>query len=82
MTLEEAIELLKKMYKYALEQEHIHQPMEAMEAMKDGTLLAYIEGFYEAADDHIRAMYGAYIVGYLEAIFGLTLSVKEDGKSE
>lgn len=56
--------------------------MEAMEAMKDGTLLAYIEGFYEATDDHIRAMYGAYIVGYLEAIFGFTLKAVENDKSE
>ena len=36
---------------------------------KDGILLDYIEGFYQATDDHERALYGAYIVGSLEAMF-------------
>lgn len=44
-----------------------------MHALKDGTLLAYIEGFYQATDDVQRALYGAYIVGYLEAVFGMYL---------
>ena len=49
-----------------------------MNVLQDGTLLAYIEGFYQATDDHNRAMYGAYIVGYLEAVFGMYVRKKED----
>lgn len=49
-----------------------------MNAMEDGTLLAYIKGFYTAPDDHIRAMYGAYIVGYLEAVLCMYLRKDED----
>lgn len=53
-----------------------------MKALEDGTLLAYIEGFYTAQDDHIRAMYGAYIVGYLEAVLGMYLRKSEDEQAE
>lgn len=52
-----------------------------MNPLEDGTLCAYIEGFYQATDDHIRAMYGAYIVGYLEAILGLYV-LKDEGHAE
>lgn len=52
-----------------------------MKPLDDGTLLAYIEGFYQATDDHIRAMYGAYIVGYLEAILGLSV-LKVEGHAD
>lgn len=51
-----------------------------MKVLQDGTLLAYIEGFYTADDDHKRAMYGAYIVGYLEAVFGMYLREHEDNQ--
>ncbi len=53
-----------------------------MKALEDGLLLAYIEGFYQSTDDHQRAMYGAYIVGYLEAVFGMYLRKEEDKQGE
>lgn len=39
--------------------------------LHDGSIRAYIEGYYTADDDHIRAEFGAYIIGYLEACFEL-----------
>ena len=48
-----------------------------MKALQDGTLLAYIEGFYQSDTDAQRALYGAYIIGYLEAVFGLYLRPDE-----
>ena len=48
-----------------------------MKALQDGTLLAYIEGFYQSDTDVQRALYGAYIVGYLEAVFGMYLRPEE-----
>ena len=48
-----------------------------MKALQDGTLLAYIEGFYQSDTDVQRALYGAYIVGYLEAMFGLYIRPEE-----
>lgn len=44
------------------------------------TLEAYMEGYYTSEDDHKRAMYGAYIIGYLEALFDQTAEEeKKDG---
>jgi hypothetical protein len=48
-----------------------------MKVLQDGTLLAYIEGFYQSDTDVQRALYGAYIVGYLEAVFGMYLRPEE-----
>lgn len=42
--------------------------MSKLHSEKDGVLLNYIEGFYQATDDHERALHGAYIVGALEMI--------------
>lgn len=53
-----------------------------MNAMKDGTLLAYIESFYVSEDDHQRALYGALIIGYLEAVFGMYIRKSEDKPAE
>ncbi len=48
-----------------------------MKVLQDGTLLDYIEGFYQSDTDRQRALYGAYIVGYLEAVFGLYIRPEE-----
>ena len=48
-----------------------------MKALQDGTLLAYIEGFYRSDTDTQRALYGAYIIGYLEAVFGMNIRPDE-----
>lgn len=48
-----------------------------MKALQDGTLLAYIEGFYQSDTDAQRALYGAYIIGYLEAVFGMWIRPEE-----
>lgn len=53
--------------------------MSELHVGKDGLLLDYIEGFYQATDDHERALFGAYIVGALEMI--LANKVEQDGKN-
>lgn len=45
--------------------------------LQDGSIRSYIEGYYTADDDHIRAEFGAYIIGYLEACFELGEWVEE-----
>lgn len=42
--------------------------MSELHSEKDDVLLNYIEGFYQAINDHERALYGAYIIGALEMI--------------
>lgn len=39
-----------------------------MKVLRDGVLMTYMESFYDAADDHERALCGACIIGYLEAL--------------
>lgn len=53
-----------------------------MEAGKDGVLIAYIENFYKAENDHDRTMIGAMIVGYLECLIGLHVKEVEENKEE
>lgn len=53
-----------------------------MKALQDGTLLAYIEGFYQSDTDAERVLYGAYIIGYLEAVFGLYLRPEEHQEND
>ena len=48
-----------------------------MKVLQDGTLLAYIESFYQSDTDAQRALYGAYIIGYLEAVLGMYIRPEE-----
>lgn len=36
--------------------------------LEDGAIWKYIELFYRAEDDHQRAIYASYIIGYLAAM--------------
>ena len=48
-----------------------------MKELQDGILSAYIEGFYQSDTDTERALYGAYIIGYLEAVFDIFIRPNE-----
>lgn len=45
--------------------------------LQDGTLSAYIEGFYQSDTDTQRVLYGAYIIGYLEAMYDMYIRPEE-----
>ncbi len=50
--------------------------------LQDGIIRTYLTGYYTAEDDHTRAIYGAYIIGYLEACFDLGEWVDEHLKKD
>ena len=53
-----------------------------MDSYEDTGLLEYIKGFHKAADDHERAMYGAFMVGYIEATIVMAVENHEREKAD
>lgn len=53
-----------------------------MNPYEDAVLLEYIKGFHQATDDHQRAMYGAFMVGYIEATIVMAVENHEREQAE